>query len=213
MEFILHFRSLELRFLELRFWSCVFLAFPWAPCSKVTSFFSPAPRSCLARWLRPVPGSVPGFSCPTRCVSQDELTHSSFLEVFKYSCNGEVVDNEESVRVACDEHRDTGLLTVIPKGRGRDRGLEGYSWELGQWVPITVGEGEAVVFAGELIPFLHDSVKDLPALTHRVVLPVVPETEGKVYRYSMPFELLPPPSAAVTAQGNALERGLVSVNY
>ncbi len=70
-------------------------------------------------------------SDPLAVVQEDDLTHTSFWELFRYDCSGERLDEdaEAKLRVACAEHRDTGVLTVIPAPRGE---TAGFDWEENQ---------------------------------------------------------------------------------
>ncbi len=146
---------------------------------------------------------------PMAIVQEEDLTHTSFWELFRYDCGGERLegDAEAKLRVACAEHRDTGVLTVIPAPRGETAGFEGFDREENQWRGMEIAEGQAIVFAGELFPLV--TGLDLAALTHRVVLPIAPHKA----RWSMPFELLPAPSMAVAEEVSRLGKGLVSANY
>lgn len=66
-----------------------------------------------------------------RCIEQlPQLRHSSFLEIFRYECSSDQQQANDRVRVACAEHRDTSLLTLVPRARGAP-GLEGFDWEHG----------------------------------------------------------------------------------
>ncbi len=146
---------------------------------------------------------------PFAFVEEEELSHSSFWEVFRYNCEGVSISGEigPRFRVACAEHCDTGILTVIPAPRGASEGLECFDWSENEWRTVEIAEGEAVVFAGELFQFV--SGLDVAALCHRVVLPIA----SKTVRWSLPFELLPVPSEGVAMEVSRLGKGLVSVNY
>jgi isopenicillin N synthase-like dioxygenase len=143
-------------------------------------------------------------------VTEAELMHSSFVDLFRYDCSGEILENapEHCLHVACPEHRDTGVLTLIPSPKGQAVGFECYDWSAQAWRSIEVPEDEAIVCAGELFPFV--TGLDVPALTHRVVIPVSPSGNA---RCSMPFELLPTPTADVAAEVCRLGQGLMSANH
>merc|ERR1712137_97450 len=141
---------------------------------------------------------------------QQVLLHSSFTEVFRYDCSPSVeLPEEPRYRISCGEHRDTSLLTIIPKFEGVCEGLEVYNWGTGQWhcEEECMKENEAIVFAGEL--FAEFTKSNITALCHRVIVPLSP---GGV-RYSCPFELLPYPTPEVRQLLSELAKGLVSVNY
>jgi isopenicillin N synthase-like dioxygenase len=131
---------------------------------------------------------------PLRTV--DDVSHSTFWECFHYECDGPQLALEQPCRVACAEHCDTGVLTVLPAPRGLAHGFECFDWARDAWVSLDIRPGTAIVFAGELFRFA--TTLDVAPLCHRVVLPVQPP--GCVGRWSMPFELLPTPGADLVAE-------------
>lgn len=140
-----------------------------------------------------------------------QLRFSSFLEVFRYECtaHGPLPAGEPRFRVACAEHRDTSLLTLIPPFRGDAPGLEVFNWGTAAWHVEEAANGdEVMVFAGELFPGFTGT--DVSALCHRVVVPLA---ERPSLRWSAPFELLPWPSNELVEQIGALGKGLASVNF
>jgi isopenicillin N synthase-like dioxygenase len=90
---------------------------------------------------------------------------------------------------------------------GSRKASECFDWGENAWRAVHIAEGEALVFAGELFPFVCG--QDV-ALSHRVVLPMA--SKGAA-RWSLPFELLPVPCPAVAQEINRLGTGLVSANY
>ena len=165
--------------------------------------------------------------------SKSELPFNSFIEVFRYDMTpGRFVSwgslcgtkrnqvepvelgtgnqvEQDKYRIACGEHRDTGLLTVIPFSTFP--GLEVFNWSTGKW-HMEETPGECIIFPGELFGWFTNT--DIPALCHRVVLPLRP---GEC-RYSVPMELLPNPfyrnerSETSIDEMSRLARGLVSTN-
>ncbi len=133
-----------------------------------------------------------------------QLRHSSFMEVFLYE--SPLQDNSDRVKVACAEHRDTSLLTMVPNARGMP-GLEGFDWAESCWRVLESKEhgNEAVVFAGELFCSMFPDTQ-MPALNHRVCV-------GGGRRVSCPVELLPEPTDEIRQMLSNLGKGLVSVNY
>jgi hypothetical protein len=101
------------------------------------------------------------FACPPVSPSSDEhhtfSSFSSFMEVFRYDCSPAIAARALSagrVHCACPEvlmlpsrgvcvprmspnfstqHRDTALLTIIPRFRGSVSGLEVFNWQTGAW--------------------------------------------------------------------------------
>ena len=141
---------------------------------------------------------------------------SSFIEIFKYDCSsGRNVPQFQSLdrkyRISCSEHRDTGVLTAIPRSQGSvNVGLEVFDWSSGGWrsVEEDLPEDSAIVFAGEMFPWF-SGMQGIAPLNHRVVVPI---QEGGV-RFSLPVELLAEPSEASIGEMSQLACGLVSANY
>ena len=143
--------------------------------------------------------------------NEKHIKSSSFTEVFKYDCTTNISfgDGVDRYKVLCSEHRDTSLLTMIPKFKGSEGGLEAFDWSTGQWhcIENDLEEDEAIVFPGELFsPYCQT---DVPACNHRVIVRL--SENGK--RYSCPTELLPYPTPETWTMLSELGKNLVSVNY
>lgn len=90
-------------------------------------------------------------------------------------------EHDPAVRAAA--HEDINLITLLCEAT--DSGLEILTRE-GEWMPVTTGEGQIVVDAGDMLSRVTNEV--VPATTHRVVNP--PSGTGRD-RYSMPFFVHP----------------------
>lgn len=153
--------------------------------------------------------------CLDSLKEEKEIGFSSFIEVFQYDCSAgddldeNILRQEQKYRLSCGEHRDTGILTGIPKSVGDAVGLEMFNWRFGHWFREEqwMESSEMVVFAGELFPWFMGT--DVAPLCHRVVVPLIPH--GK--RISLPVELLPAPTEETIQQISSLACGLKSANY
>ena len=114
-----------------------------------------------------------------RGVSQSNLT------MFHY----DIAEGFLRESVHCPHHSDVGLVTVIPRCRGRG-GLHVFDWSSQLWVDVEAGAppNMAVAFGGET----------LARLTNNWVMPCMHEVaniEGG--RYSTPFQCLAAPDAVL----------------
>ena len=114
-----------------------------------------------------------------RGVSQSNLT------MFHY----DIAEGLLRESVHCPHHSDVGLVTVIPRCRGRG-GLHVFDWSSQLWVDVEAGAppNMAVAFGGET----------LARLTNNWVMPCMHEVaniEGG--RYSAPFQCLAAPEAVL----------------
>jgi isopenicillin N synthase-like dioxygenase len=119
------------------------------------------------------------FDLPRETFASMMTVGNSILRIIHYP----PVRPEHDPAVRAAAHEDINLITLLCEAT--DSGLEILTRE-GEWMPVTTGEGQIVVDAGDMLSRVTNEA--VPATTHRVVNP--PSGTGRD-RYSMPFFVHP----------------------